>query len=106
MELTGPFFHNGKYVSLAQVVDFYNRGGDVANMDMNSQIRPLGLTATEKSGLVDFMLALTDDRVRFERAPFDHPSLNPPNGNAIAAIGAGGRATPLLAFLDANHFAP
>jgi hypothetical protein len=31
------------------------------------------------------MLALTDDRVRFERAPFDHPSLCVPIGHAESA---------------------
>ena len=106
VELTGPYFHNGRYLSLMQVVDFYNRGGDVANAELDDNIRPLGLTASERTSLVDFMLALTDDRVRFERAPFDHPSLNAPNGTAIAAVGAAGRATAIRPFLDANHFAP
>jgi cytochrome c peroxidase len=102
VELTGPYFHNGRYLTLRQVVEFYNRGGDVRNEDMSSQIRPLGLSSTQKANLVEFMLALTDERVRFERAPFDHPSLNPPNFGAVGPVGAGGRATPIRTFLNAN----
>ena len=33
------------------------------------------------------MKALTDDRVRFQRAPFDHPSLCVPNGHAQTILG-------------------
>jgi cytochrome c peroxidase len=105
-ELTGPYFHNGRYVTLRQVVDFYNRGGDVMNADKDSRIRPLGLTAAEKNALVDFMLALTDNRVRFRMAPFDGPSLDPVNGTPIAAVGAGGAAAPITPFLNVNHFSP
>ncbi|HKB15893.1 MAG TPA: cytochrome c peroxidase, partial [Planctomycetota bacterium] len=106
VELTGPYFHNGRYLTLMQVVEFYNRGGDVANSAKDSRIKPLGLTAAERNALVDFMLALTDDRVRNESAPFDHPSLGPANGDAVPAVGAGGRATPIGTFLGADPFAP
>lgn len=100
VELTGPYFHNGKYLTLRQVVDFYDRGGDVANDD----IRPLGLSSVQKDALVDFLLALTDDRVRFERAPFDHPSLNPANRPALPAVGAQGLAAPIQPFLGVSPF--
>jgi hypothetical protein len=33
------------------------------------------LSEAEKVALVDFLLELTDDRVRFEQAPFDHPQV-------------------------------
>ena len=42
---------------------------------------PLGLTEDEKTALVEFMKALTDDRVRFHAAPFDHPELRIPHGH-------------------------
>jgi cytochrome c peroxidase len=41
----------------------------------------LGLTSSDVDDLVAFMKALTDDRVRWEKAPFDHPSLIIPNGH-------------------------
>ena len=92
--------------TLRQVVDFYDRGGDFRSSFTDSQIRPLALTATEKDALVAFLLALTDDRVRFQRAPFDHPSCNVPNGPNIAAMGAGGAGTPLGTFLGLSPFQP
>ena len=104
-ELTGPYFHNGGYLTLRQVVDFYDEGGDFPSEFVDSQIRPLGLTEQEKADLVAFMLTLTDYRVKFQKKPFDHPSLNPPNGTAIPAVGAGGGAATGT-FLGASPFDP
>jgi len=106
LELNGPYFHNGDKATLRQVVDFYDRGGDFRTRLTNGQVRPLGLTEGEKTAMVAFMLALTDDRVRYEKAPFDHPSLDVPNGPNLTAVGAGGRATPLGTFLGMNPFQP
>ena len=104
IELTGPYFHNGGQLTLRQVVDFYNRGGDftVNNSDnADIGIRPLGLTEEQKTSLVAFMQSLTDDRVRFERAPFDHPQLFITNGhpgdqNAVTDDGSGQATVTLL----------
>jgi cytochrome c peroxidase len=88
VELTAPYFHNGGQATLAQVVQFYNRGGDFADQnqhDLDPDIAPIGLTADEQASLVAFLGALTDDRVRWERAPFDHPSLLLPNGATLDA---------------------
>ena len=106
VELNGPYFHNGDKATLRQVVDFYDRGGDFRTRLTNGQVRPLGMTQGEKNALVAFMVALTDDRVRFEKAPFDHPSLDVPNGPNLPAVGAGGRSTPLGTFLGMNPFQP
>ena len=81
--LTAPYFHNGGVATLEQVVEFYNRGGDFAETnghDLSSDIQPLGLDATEKAALIAFLVALTDERVLYEKAPFDHPSLLVPHG--------------------------
>jgi cytochrome c peroxidase len=130
VELTGPYFHNGGQATLEQVVAFYNRGGDGAGTDFanttgfganptnrDPNIFPLHLTADDQANLVAFLKALTDDRVRWEKAPFDHPSLTVPNGHAfnetsvlrngatayamdslmtIPAVGAAGRAAANL----------
>ena len=105
IELTGPYFHNGRYLTLRQTVDFYDRGGDVDNKRANSQVRRLRLSEQEKVDLVNWMLALTDERVRLEQAPFDRPSLSPPNGAPQTAVGAGGRpfAERVRPFLNADH---
>ena len=41
----------------------------------------LTLSNTDVEDLVAFLKTLTDDRVRWEKAPFDHPSLTLPNGH-------------------------
>ena len=88
VELTGPYFHNGGKSTLMQVVDFYDRGGDFGKdnrENLDPDIEPLGLSEAEKVSLVSFMLSLTDERVRMEKAPFDHPSLCIPNGHSLSA---------------------
>jgi hypothetical protein len=114
IDLLGPYFHNGGQATLRQVVEFYNRGGDFPDHNTDSQIRPLGLTDAQKHSLVAFLLSLTDDRVRYEQAPFDHPELCLPaaadgtgesgNGVCIAAVGAKGSATPLGTFLGLDPY--
>ena len=99
--LTGPYFHNGSRSTLKQVMEFYNRGGDRRGEDANntsgfehpavnqhntSNLDPdmtaLNLTPDEIDALVKFMeVGLTDPRVAWERAPFDHPSLVIPQGH-------------------------
>jgi len=91
--LTGPYFHNGGYLTLRQVVNFYNRGGDFPGDFTNSQVRPLGLTSGDEEALVAFLLTLTDNRVECEKKPFDHPSIVIPNGPSITQVGQGGRSS-------------
>jgi cytochrome c peroxidase len=102
VELTAPYFHNGGDRTLGDVVDFYNRGGNFpqfnqANFDPNIVI--LGLTQTQKDALVALLLGMTDERVRFRQAPFDHPQLFVPNlpDGVLPAVGAAG-ASPLRTF--------
>jgi len=90
VELTAPYFHNGGARTLGEVVDFYDRGGDFAALNQDSldpNIVPLGLTQQEKDALVAFMMATTDPRVKFQKAPFDHPSLMVSNGHSTAGGG-------------------
>ena len=116
VELTAPYFHNGGAATLEQVVEFYNRGGNFAaanQKDFDIDIQPLFLTDADKADLVAFLRSLTDERVRFERAPFDRPSITVPNGGTavtanvpgcairmddrveLPAVGAGGNRLPL-----------
>ncbi|MEI6068505.1 MAG: cytochrome c peroxidase [Methylococcaceae bacterium] len=82
----------------------------------------LGLSSTDVDDLVAFLKSLTDDRVRWEKAPFDHPSLTIPNGHVgdenkvkynpaveqtlvLPAVGAAGRQVkglPALQSFDAG----
>ncbi|MBI4332077.1 MAG: hypothetical protein HY673_12415 [Chloroflexi bacterium] len=91
VELTAPYFHNGGYLTLRQVMDFYRRNGDFSDVNIahldgpmaKVELRPQDVTGRDPDvdRLVKFMLALTDDRVRYEMAPFDHPQLFIPNGH-------------------------
>lgn len=108
VELTGPYFHNGGQASLRQVVEFYNRGGDFheANiLDLSPEMFALNLAEQDLDAIVAFMKTLTDERVRDERAPFDHPELPLPNGEALPAVGSTGRSAaciaPILPFNEA-----
>jgi len=85
VEFTGPYFHNGGQATLDQVVDFYNRGGDFpADGNLGPGVRRLNLLPDDHAALVAFLKSLSDDRVQFERAPFDHPELCVPIGQDVA----------------------
>ncbi len=131
VELNGPYFHNGGQATLEQVVEFYDRGGDRVSegcgdtsgfgnkcSNLDPDIVPLNLTEDESAALVAFMKAATDERVRFARAPFDHPQLFITNGHEgdqyevkdfgdgtatdqwleLPAVGASGSSTRLRSF--------
>ena len=88
VELTGPYFHDGGQATLEQVVEFYGRNGDFpAGGLVGPGIGRIRLSAADKTALVAFMKALTDDRVKYEQAPFDHPSLCVPAGQVEMAPG-------------------
>jgi cytochrome c peroxidase len=120
VELTAPYFHNGGALTLGQVVDFYNRGGGDADPSAPAPLPALHLSEEDKQALVAFLKSLTDERVRYEQAPFDHPQLFIPNGHPgfqnsvtddgngqatdelleIPAVGRNGRDTPGANFLE------
>jgi hypothetical protein len=117
--------------TLEQVLEFYTRGG---NYDPPAKqfgtVFPqveLRFVPGQREAIIAFLKSLTDDRVRYERAPFDHPELRVPDGQvgdaasvvagnpidpALAAddwivvppVGAGGRPYPLPSFEE--HVAP
>ncbi|SEN57738.1 cytochrome-c peroxidase [Nitrosomonas marina] len=124
IELTGPYMHNGGMATLEQTIEFYTRGG---NFEVNAKEFAKVFTQPELrdpqhlKDLLNFLKSLTDERVRYERAPFDHPELYVPHGHTgdnhiikatsslneslaadeilvIPAVGAEGSAEPLQPF--------
>ncbi len=94
VELTAPYFHNGGTLTLRGVLDFYSRGGDFAKLEQldGSEIAPLNILMSsdeEKADLEAFLLSLTDERVRFQKAPFDHPQLFITNGHKLESAERG-----------------
>jgi cytochrome c peroxidase len=92
VELTAPYFHNGGVMTLLDVVEFYTRGGDFRAQNADSvdvliaDIGPLQHNPTKQASLVAFLLSFTDERVRNESAPFDHPELVIPNGDSTPGV--------------------
>ncbi len=64
IEKTAPYFHNGAYETLPQVLDFYNQGGGAGmGLKVTNQTlpdAPLNLSTTEIDALIAFMNSLTD----------------------------------------------
>ncbi len=102
VELTGPYLHDGSMATLMQVVDFYTRGGNfhaenLADLDpFIDTIGQLQGDEEKRRQLVDFLLALTDERVRQEQAPFDHPQLLVPDGHEERIAGNPKRSRVLV----------
>ncbi|MCX7085799.1 MAG: cytochrome C peroxidase [Methylococcales bacterium] len=132
IELTGPYMHNGSMANLEQVLDFYARQGNYFHENLHSQIVSIsssvnstavnGFGTSNKADLIAYLKAFTDERVRYERAPFDHPEVVIPNGHkgnqalalqghslngslaqedylTVPAVGANGSVTPVKPFL-------
>src|SRR5216684_1709232 len=104
--LRGPYFHDGHFATLEEVVDFYSRGGDfnAPNIDHNL-IRPLGLSPQQKSDLVAFLSgALTDPRAAAGTAPFDRPVLYTESNRVPQVTGSGtpgaGGNTPQVSAIE------
>lgn len=51
---TGPYMHDGRFATLEEVVEYYDKGGQ-ANPQLDEGIFPLKLTDQEKADLVKFL---------------------------------------------------
>ncbi|MCF7969806.1 MAG: cytochrome-c peroxidase [Methylococcaceae bacterium] len=79
IELTGPYMHNGSMATLEQVIEFYARGGNFSNDAKETTLvfplPKLQFSAQNRKDLIAFLKTLTDERVRYQQAPFDHPEI-------------------------------
>jgi cytochrome c peroxidase len=58
VSLRAPYMHDGAFTTLEEVVDFYDRGGDV-DPQKSPLIFELGLSKPEKADLIAFLRSLT-----------------------------------------------
>ncbi len=58
IEQSGPYMHDGSLTSLEQVVEFYDRGGDIKET-RSHLMKPLRLTQAQQADLVNFLRSLT-----------------------------------------------
>jgi cytochrome c peroxidase len=66
IELSAPYMHDGRFNTLAKVLDHYNNGVQAAaNLDatlINGSTRGIPLTAIQKEQLTKFLKTLTDEK--------------------------------------------
>ena len=66
IQLTSPYMHDGRFLSLAQVIEHYNSGirnsEDLDNrLRVRGGVRRLNLSNQEKQAMIDFLITLTDN---------------------------------------------
>ncbi|MFY9344109.1 MAG: cytochrome c peroxidase [Planctomycetota bacterium] len=74
--LRAPFFHDGSAGTLADVLAFYNRGGDF-HVGQDPLVPALAgqVPPALANQIIAFLQTLTDPRVQNEQLPFDRPRL-------------------------------
>lgn len=60
IEHTGPYMHDGRFKTLEEVVDHYDKGG-IKNKYLDERMKPLHLSKQDKSDLVAFLKALSGE---------------------------------------------
>ena len=61
---TGPYMHDGSIKTLEDVMNHYDKGG-TPNPALDKDMKPLKLTAQEKTDVIEFMKALTGEHPKF-----------------------------------------
>jgi len=57
--MTAPYFHDGSHPTLWDVIDHYNKGGDLNDRFLDADMRPLALKEAQIDDLVAFLASLT-----------------------------------------------
>lgn len=69
---TAPYMHDGSLATLEDVVEFYDKGG-TPNKNLDKTMKPLKLSAQEKTDLVAFLRALNGEGWQSIKAPAKFP---------------------------------
>lgn len=69
IKYTAPYMHAGQFFTLAEVIDFYDKGGDDNEFtkrfgNKTKILKPLNLTAGEKEALMAFLDELSGDEIK------------------------------------------
>ncbi len=84
------YMHNGGFSTIEEVIEFYDRGGDFNNPNLDNRMRPLNLSAQQKADLAAFLgRPLTDPRVVNETGPFTSPLLFSESNRVPSISGSG-----------------
>lgn len=63
LKYTAPYMHNGTFLALEEIVDFYTKGGTELPTKKDPLIQALNLTDDEKKALVVFLGSLSGDEI-------------------------------------------
>jgi cytochrome c peroxidase len=72
IEHTGPYMHDGRFKTLEEVVEHYDRGG-IKNEHLDQRMKPLKLTKQDKTDLVAFLKALSGEGWQNVKVPKQFP---------------------------------
>lgn len=59
-ERAGPYMHDGRFQTLAEVIDYYDEGG-IKNKGLSPLMKPLHLSPEEKKALISFLIGLNGE---------------------------------------------
>jgi cytochrome c peroxidase len=65
--LTAPYMHDGRFQTLHEVIEYYERGGS-QNIFLDGKIRPFSLAQGERDAIVEFLKSLTGETATAWRA--------------------------------------
>ena len=72
--LKRTFMHDGRLRTLREVVDHYDRRGEIVRDNLDPLLERRIALGGDRRAVIDFLQnALTDPRVARAQAPFDHP---------------------------------
>ena len=69
---TAPYMHDGRFASLEEVIEHYNKGG-VKNPFLDNQLIPLNLTKSEVKDLIAMLRSLEGEGWQHVKAPSEFP---------------------------------
>jgi cytochrome c peroxidase len=69
---TSPYMHDGRFASLEEVIEHYNKGG-VKNPFLDNQVIPLNLTKSEVKDLIAMLRSLEGEGWQHVKAPLEFP---------------------------------
>jgi cytochrome c peroxidase len=64
LNMTGPYMHDGRFATLREVLDHYNRAPVTYRLFGHTEIFPLGMTGQELADLEAFLRALSPDSIK------------------------------------------
>ncbi len=94
LDLRAPYMHNGRFATIEEVIEFYDRGGDFGCAPpcgtKDPVIKPLELLEQQKADLAAFLKRpLTDSRLAAGLPPFDRPTLYTESSRVPVIEGSG-----------------